>query len=87
MTSEIEAFRAELRAAGQPWQQRGVKVVLAGFVILAMAQILSAYAMLLLALAIAVIAVGWGMLVVAFIRRRQWAKTHDLTMPTLTDAP
>jgi hypothetical protein len=93
MTSEIEAFRAQLRAAGQPWQQRGVKVCVAGFVVLVVAQLsghLTDRLALVLAafmLALVLLAIGWAFLIVAFLRRRQWAKTHDLTMPTLTDAP
>ena len=81
MTSEIEVFRAELKAAGEPWQKRGVQVVAVGFVgcwsLLPM--VASSYALLLLYLAIALFAGGWAMLIVAFLRRRRWAKAH---MPT-----
>ena len=81
MNAELEAFRAELKAAGEPWQQRGIRIVLVGLAFLAAAQILSAYALVLLYLAIALIAVGWGFLIVAFVRRRRWARTHDLSLP------
>jgi uncharacterized membrane protein HdeD (DUF308 family) len=87
MASEIEAFRAELKAAGEPWQQRGIKVAAAGFVVLAVAQILSSYALLLLYLAILLLLAGWGLLIVAFLRRRRWAKAHPIaTAPDPTDA-
>jgi Flp pilus assembly protein TadB len=88
MTGELEAFRAELKAAGEPWQQRGIRIVLAGFALLVVAQVISAYAMLVLYLAVAVIAVGWAFMIVAFLRRRRWAKDHaNLTLPDLSDAP
>jgi hypothetical protein len=94
MTSDIEAFRAELKAAGEPWQQRGIKVCAAGFVALVAAQ-LSAHVVDRLALvlaafllALSLLAVGWAFLIIAFVRRRRWAKTRtDLTLPTLPDLP
>ena len=88
MTDDIEAFRAALKAAGEPWQQRGIRIVLVGFAVLVVAQVVSAYAMLLLVAAVAIIAVGWGFMITAFVRRRRWAKTHaDLTLPDLPDVP
>jgi Flp pilus assembly protein TadB len=88
MTGELEAFRAELKAAGEPWQQRGIRIVLVGFGLLVVAQVVSAYALALLYLAVAVIAVGWAFMIVAFLRRRRWAKQRaDLTLPDLPDAP
>jgi uncharacterized membrane protein HdeD (DUF308 family) len=88
MSPETEAFRAELKAAGQPWQQRGVKVVAAGFVVLIGAQIFSSFALLLLYAAITLIGVGWSFLILAFVRRRRWVKARvDLTLPDLPDLP
>ena len=88
MTDDIEAFRAALKAAGEPWQQRGIRIVLVGFAVLVVAQVVSAYAMLLLFAAVAIIAVGWGFMITAFVRRRRRAKTHaDLTLPDLPDVP
>ena len=81
MSADIETFRAQLKAAGEPWGQRGIKIVLSGFVVLAAAQILSAYALVLLYIAVAVIAVGWGFLILAFLRRRRWAKAHPIAAP------
>ncbi len=37
---------------------------------------------LLLYLAVALIATGWGFLIVAFVRRRRWARDHaNLVIP------
>jgi len=33
----------------------------------------------------AVVMVGWAFLVVAFIKRRRWARTHKLSEPSLAD--
>ena len=92
---ELEAFRAELRAAGEPWQQRGVKVFFLG-----MAALLAAYVLPMVApsyvypagalgLAILLFAVSWGMLIKAAAARRRWAKGHtpDLPPPVLPDVP
>ena len=88
ISDELKAFRAELKAAGEPWRQRGVKLVLIGFGVLVAAQILTAYALLLLYLAIAVFAAGWVFLVIAFVRRRRWAKGRtDLVPPELPPLP
>jgi xanthine/uracil permease len=94
VTSEIETFRAELRAAGQPWSRRGVAFASTGIVLLALLQsVLLGFVRLPPAingailpiggLSLALIAAGWAMLIVAVLRRRRWARTHDLTMPPL----
>ena len=94
MTDDITAFRAALKAAGEPWQQRGVKVCAAGFVGLVVAQ-LSAHivdrltiVLAIFASAILALAIGWSFLIVAFFKRRQWAKEHaSLLTPDLPQAP
>jgi hypothetical protein len=94
MTDELALFRAELKAAGEPWQQRGVKVCAAGFVALVFAQ-LSAHlidrlsaVLAIFVMAVALLAIGWVFLIVAFVRRRRWAKARaDLAAPDLPHAP
>ena len=97
MSADIETFRAELRAAGQPWSRRGIAVAGAGIVLLALLQsvllgfvrlppAISASALPLGILSLVLIAVGWAFLIVAVVKRRRWAKTHDLGMPSLSDA-
>jgi hypothetical protein len=92
LSSEIETFRAELRAAGQPWSRRGVIVAAVGIVLLGVTQFVgqaAPFAALFFPLLVgstALIAVGWVMLVVGVMRRRRWAKAHDLTTPALGDA-
>ena len=85
MSAELDAYRAELRAAGQPWSNWGARVVAAGFVLLAGAQVIVFFAVAqitaqgaiaLLGLAVVLIAAGWVMLVKAFLSRRRWAKAH-----------
>ncbi|MBV9509421.1 MAG: hypothetical protein JO303_03960 [Caulobacteraceae bacterium] len=76
---ETQASRIALKAAGQPWQGMGVKLVGVGLVILAAAQIFSAGALVLLSAAVASIGAGWTMLLVAFVRRRRWVKAHPLS--------
>jgi hypothetical protein len=92
VSSEIEIFRANLRAAGQPWSRRGIVCVVVGIVLLGAAQFVGQAAPfvefffpLLVGSAI-MIAIGWVMLIVAVVRRQRWAKTHDLTMPSLSGA-
>jgi hypothetical protein len=92
VTSEIETFRAELRAAGQPWSRRGIVCAGVGILLLGAAQFVGQAAPFvefffpLLIGSTVLIAVGWVMLIVAVVRRRRWAKTHDLTMPSLSGA-
>ena len=89
MTSEIETFRANLRAAGQPWSRRGVIIVTVGIVTLGVTQFVgqaAPFARLFFPLLVGstvLIAIGWVMLIVAVLRRRRWARTHDLAMPAL----
>lgn len=88
--AELDAFRAELKAAGEPWQQRGVKTFFVGMALLLAAYLLPmiapsyVYPAVTLGLSILVFAISWGMLVRAAWRRRQWARAHT---PVLTDAP
>ena len=92
MTSEIDTFRAQLRAAGQPWSRRGVIAVAVGIVGLGVTQFVgqaAPFAALFFPLLIgsfAALAAGWAMLVAGVLRRRAWARTHDLTMPPLSGA-
>jgi hypothetical protein len=87
---KLEAFRAERHAAGQPWQQRGVKALFLG-----MAALLAAYLLPIVApsyvypagalvLSIVLFAVSFGMMLKAASLRRRWAKTHT---PVLPDVP
>jgi hypothetical protein len=96
MTGEIDVFRAELRAAGQPWSRRGVWTAGVGIIFLAALQtvllgtvelppVLEATIPLLAILAIAVIAVGWVFLVIGVVKRHRWARAHPLVMPGLSD--
>lgn len=92
MTSEIETFRAELRAAGLPWSRRGVICTVIGIVILGVVQFLgqaAPFAALFFPLllgSLVVLAAGWAMLILGMLRRRRWARAHDLTLPPLSNA-
>jgi hypothetical protein len=92
LTSEIETFRAELRAAGQPWSRRGVILAAIGIVLLGVTQIVgqaAPFASLFFPLLVGstiLIAIGWVMLVVGVLRRRRWARAHELSIPALSDA-
>jgi Mn2+/Fe2+ NRAMP family transporter len=91
MTGEIDAFRAELRAAGQPWSRRGVISVAAGIVLLAVAQFVgqaapvATYFFSVLLLAVVLVVVGWVMLILGMIRRRRWIRGQAMVMPTLAE--
>jgi Flp pilus assembly protein TadB len=89
MNAELEAFRDALRQAGQPWSRRGVTTVGVGIVGLFVSQVAPwrevAAASLLISLAIVV--VGWVFLIIAFVKRRRWAKANPLVEPTLADIP
>ena len=87
MKDELEAFRDELRQAGQPWSRRGVAVCGAGILGLFLAQVAPGRLFVLCALLIAfvVMMTGWVFLVIAFIKRRRWARAHPLHEPTLAD--
>ena len=92
MTSEIETFRAELRAAGQPWSRRGVICTAVGIVILGAAQFVGQaapfvlYFFPLLIGSLVVLAAGWAMLIAGVVRRRRWARAHDMALPPLSGA-
>jgi hypothetical protein len=87
MTAEIEAFRARLKAAGQPWQSRGVRTVTVGVLVLVVAQVvrmwtpLLFWALLTLGAAVLLMAAGWAFLIVAFVRRNRWVKAHAAEAP------
>jgi len=87
MNEELEAFRDALRQAGQPWSRRGIAVVAAGFVGLVVSQVAPWPAVALSALLASVVAisVGWVFLVMAFFKRRRWAKANPIHVPTLAD--
>ena len=94
MTDDITAFRAALKAAGEPWQQRGIKVCSSSFVGLVVAQLSAHFVdrltivLAIFAGAIVLLAIGWSFLIVAFVKRRQWAKEHGaMAMPDLPKAP
>ena len=95
MTSELEIFRAELRAAGQPYSLWGVRVIGLGLAILAGIDVLSntqpkvllQFGILFLVVALLTILAGAGLLIVAAVRRQRWAKTQRLVMPSLSDVP
>jgi len=87
MSEEFEAFRAELREAGQPWSRRGVAVIAVGFIGLVVSQVAPSRTVDLGALlgSFVLIMIGWAFLVIAFIKRRQWAKANPIHEPTLAD--
>ena len=95
MNQELEAFRHALRQAGQPWSRRGVMTVGVGVVGLLVAQLIaalpSAHAATTFLLAemasAAVVMVGWVFLIVAFVRRRAWAKAQRVHEPALPADP
>lgn len=87
MTGELEAFRDALRQAGQPWSRRGVMIVGVGIVGLVISQVAPSTSVVLAALLASVVAitVGWVFLVIAFLKRRRWAKANPIHEPTLAD--
>jgi hypothetical protein len=87
MNEELEAFKDALREAGQPWSRNGVKIVGAGVVGLLVSQIAPSrwVAVVALLASFTAIMVGWVFLVIAFIKRRQWARAHPLHEPPLPD--
>ena len=87
MNEELEAFRDALRQAGQPWSRRGIAVVGVGIVGLVVSQVAPWPAIALSALltSAVVIMVGWVFLVIAFVKRRRWAKANPIHVPTLAD--
>jgi hypothetical protein len=87
MNEDLEAFRDALRQSGQPWSRRGVATVGVGIAGLVVSQVAPCKMVVVGALlgSLPVIMVGWVFLVVAFIKRRQWAKANPLHEPTLAD--
>jgi hypothetical protein len=87
MNEELEAFKDELREAGQPWSRNGVRIVGAGILGLFVSQVAPWRTVVVVALlaSFAAIMVGWVFLVIAFIKRRQWARAHPLREPSLPD--
>jgi hypothetical protein len=86
MNQELEAFRDQLRQAGQPWSRRGVVTCGAGIVGLVVSEVAPSRAVVLAALLISVVVmmIGWAFLVIAFVKRRAWARAHPLIEPPLT---
>jgi len=86
----LETFRAELKAAGEPWGQRGVKTLFLGMTSLLAAYLLPiiapsyVYPVGALALAIILFAVSWGMLIKAAAARRRWAKANTPVLPDVS---
>ena len=86
MNEELEAFRAALREAGQPWSRRGVATVGVGIVGLFVSQVAPTVWVVYVALvSAAVVMAGWAFLVIAFVKRRRWARAHPIHVPTLAD--
>ena len=87
MSDELEAFRDALRQAGQPWSRRGVATVGVGIVGLVISQVAPWRVVDVVALlgSFAIIMVGWVFLVMAFFKRRRWAKANPIHEPTLAD--
>ncbi len=87
MTDQLRAFREDLRAAGQPYSLWGGRIVGIGLLVLVIAQVTARYALSMLMVSLGIITIGWVLLIIAFVRRRRWAKAHPLHEPSLTDAP
>lgn len=91
---ELKAFREALVAAGRPYSLWGGRTVGVGLGFLVIVQILGTvqptilmrYGVLLMLACLVAIAIGWAMLVVAYFRRRRWARDHPLPEPALSDA-
>jgi hypothetical protein len=92
---ELKAFREALVAAGRPYSLWGGRTIGVGLGFLVVVQILGTvqptlllrYGVLLMLACLVAIAAGWALLVVAFFRRRSWAKAHAPQEPPLADAP
>ncbi len=87
MSAELDAFRAQLHAAGHPYSLWGGRIFGVGLAFLVAGQVMSAYALLLVAVAVVIMAIGWSLLVVAFVRRRRWSRAHPLVAPPLPPLP
>ncbi len=92
MTGEIDLFRAELRAAGQPWSRVGIWCAGSGMLALVVAQLvgqvapIAGYFFAVLGASLVLLAVGWLSLLAAFLKRRRWARAHPLILPGLSEA-
>ena len=87
---EIAAFKADLDAAGQPWSRIGVRIIGVGFIGCLLTLIGGSYVrfiyiekMAFFLVSLTVIAAGWVFLIMAMLKRRQWAKAQALRMPPL----
>jgi hypothetical protein len=88
MSDGAAEFRAALNAAGQPWSRWGVRAAGAGVLaLLALQIVVVPYAVYALLAAVAVIAVGWALLIVAMLKRRQWARAHPVADVPLDIGP
>ena len=95
MTDELQAFRDQLRAAGQPYSLWGARTVGIAFGLLVLIQILGLtqpkwllqFGLLVFVVCLAVMAAGWVMLIIAFVRRRRWAASHRPIEPALPQQP
>jgi hypothetical protein len=91
MTGEVDVFRAELRAAGQPWSRFGIWLVGLGMLMFAATTLvgqiapIAVYFFSVLGLAVVALVTGWACFVAAFVKRRQWARAHPLIMPGLSE--
>jgi len=91
MTGEIAVFRAELRAAGQPWSRWGIWCAGSGMLLLVGAQLIgqiapiAPYFFAVLGVSLILLAIGWVSLLAAFIKRRQWSRAHPLILPGLSE--
>ena len=91
MTGEIDVFRAELRAAGQPWSRVGIWLAGTGMLLLVAAQLIgqiapiAPYFFAVLGVSLILLAIGWVSLLAAFIKRRQWSRAHPLILPGLSE--
>lgn len=89
MSEEAQAFRDALDAAGQPWSRRGIRVAGGGIVALLALQVIMMftrglpYSLYILIAVVGVIAVGWGMLIVAVLKRRRWVRDQVIAAPPL----
>ena len=101
MTAELQVFKQALDNAGQPWSRLGVRGVGMGLIGLLIVQVsfgagkaaiwltdwLPNAFFVLTGLAVAMITAGWLLLIVAFVKRRQWERAHVFEPPSLTDTP
>jgi hypothetical protein len=91
VTGELDVFRAELRAAGQPWSRYGLWLVGLGMLLFAGATLvgqiapIAVYFFSVLCVSVVFLVAGWACFVAAFVRRRRWTRAHPLIMPGLSE--